>query len=175
MARGRKKQDTPAMDGNVSRATFLEHYDTITEKLRVKKEADSALATAYKSAERNGIDRKALKRAREMADLTAEERSIADRRLRLYAEWLGKPLGFQAEMPVEPAAANGHAPAPDEASQKHENNEAYEWGVSAGKAGAAIESIVSRYQPGSEEHQQASLGWSQGQKIAVESLGGATA
>jgi ribosome modulation factor len=171
MGKGRKKADSPAMDGNVSRETFLEHYDAITEKLRLKKEADSALATAYKSAERNGIDRKALKRAREMADLTAEERSIADRRLRLYSEWLGKPLGFQAEMPMETAApaANGH----DAAGEKHASNEAYEWGVSAGKAGAADGSCP--YPAGSEEMQSWKNGWIAGQKIAVESLGGATA
>lgn len=173
MARG-KKREIPNVDGNVQKETFLEMYDLITEKLRLKKEADSALATAYKAAERNGIDRKALKRAREAADLTAEERAIADRRHRLYLEWLGKPLGFQAEMPVEPAPANGHA-EPDEAGQRHASNEAYEWGVSAGKAGAAIESITSRYQPGSEEFQSASAGWAAGQKIAVESLGGASA
>ena len=116
MARGRKKADTPAMDGNVSRETFLEHYDAVTEKLRLKKEADSALANSYRAAERAGIDRKMLKRVRQEADLTAEERAIDERRRRLYLDWLGKPVGFQAEMPVVVApAANGHA-APDEAS-----------------------------------------------------------
>lgn len=172
MAKTRKAKDTPAMDGNVSRQTFLEHYDVITEKLRVKKEADSALATAYKAAERNGLSRKELKRARDTADLTAEERTINDRRYRLYLDWLGKPIGTQAD--AEPTA-NGHAtadPAETEAVQKHENNEAYEWGISAGKAGAALESMP--YTPGTEEYQSAASGWAIGQKQAVEALGGAT-
>ena len=174
MARGRKAAETPAADGNVKRETFLEFYDLVTEKLRLKKEADSALATAYKAAERNGIDRKMLKQVRQEADLTAEERAINERRRRLYLDWLGKPVGFQAEMPVEPAAANGHA-EPDEAGQKHASNEAYEWGVSAGQAGAAIDSITSRYEPGSEEYQAASSGWAHGQKLAVELIRGASA
>lgn len=162
MAKTRKAKDTPTMDGNVSRQTFLEHYDVITEKLRVKKEADSALATAYKAAERNGLSRKELKRARDTADLTAEERTINDRRYRLYLDWLGKPIGTQATAD----------PAETEAVQKHENNEAYEWGISAGKAGAALESMP--YTPGTEEYQSAASGWAIGQKQAVEALGGAT-
>jgi len=111
-------------DGNVTRQTFLEHHDIIVEKLRLKKEADSALGDAYKAAERDGIDKKELKRA------------IADGNL------------------------------------SSENNKAFEAGVTAGKAGADLASCP--FDPGSEEYQSFSLGWSQGQKAAVEALGGTT-
>jgi len=170
MARGRRRPaDNPDMEGNLSKPTFLEMYDLVREKLRLKKEADSALSNAYKACERSGIDTKELKGAMKKAELSAEERAIKARKQARYQQWLGL-------LPMEAPATNGHDPAPDpaeaEAVQKHENSEAYEWGVSAGKAGAAIESLP--YTPGSEEYQQAHLGWSEGQRLAVESLGGAT-
>jgi ribosome modulation factor len=175
MARGRQKATAPDVDGKVRREVFVEHFDLVTEKLRLKKEADSALSNAYRAAERAGIDRKMLKQVRVEADLTAEERAINEKRRRLYLTWLNKPVGFQSEMEVAPVApvANGHAEPPDETDQKHASNEAYEWGVSAGKAGAATDSCP--YPPGSEEAQSWRGGWGAGQKIAVESLGGATA
>lgn len=176
MARGRKAAAaTPQVDGNVTREAFLSAYDVVTEKLRLKKEADSALANAYRAAERAGVDRKMLKAVRAEADLSAEERAINDRRRRLYLQWLNKPIGTQAEMPLPDAAgeANGHAEPPDEADQAHARTEAYEWGVSAGKGGAADSSCP--YQPGSSEMQEWKSGWIEGQRVAVESLGGASA
>ena len=177
MAKGstrRRRAETPEMDGNVGRATFLECFDDVKEKLRLKKEADSALANSYKRAENAGIDRKILKKALHDAELSAEERVINDRRYRLYLDWLGKPLGtqadiFETETAAEPVA-NGHDTAAEaEAVAKHQNNEAYEAGVAAGKAGADMASCP--YQPGTEEHQVFSTGWSAGQAAAVAALG----
>lgn len=174
MARTRKAKN-PDMDGNTSRATFLEHHDIIVEKLRLKKEADSALGNAYKSAERDGIDKKELKRAIADGNLSSDELAVRDRKYALYREWLSKPIGFQGQMDVAAAAEpNGHAsdPAESEAVANHENNKAFEAGVTAGKAGADIASCP--FDPGTEEHQSYSLGWSSGQRAAVEALGGAT-
>jgi hypothetical protein len=168
---------TPAVDGNVAKATLLEHHDAIVTKLRLKKEADSALANAWKAAERDGISKKELKRVMDDNALTAEELAVRDRRHALYRAWLNRPVGFQStmEMPAseseQPAAANGHA-APDEADQQHARNAAFEEGVVAGKAGADLASCA--YLPGTEEHQQFSSGWAAGQRQAVEALGGAT-
>ena len=160
-------------DGNVTRQTFLEHHDIIVEKLRLKKEADSALGDAYKAAERDGIDKKELKRAIADGNLSSDELAARDRKYALYREWLDKPVGFQAEMDVAASpAANGHDATEAEAVTKHENNKAFEAGVTAGKAGADLASCP--FDPGSEEYQSFSLGWSQGQKAAVEALGGTT-
>lgn len=183
MPRGKRSSDapasTPAVDGNIAKSTMLEHHDAIVTKLRLKKEADSALANAWKAAERDGISKKELKRVMDDNALTAEELAVRDRRHALYRAWLNRPVGFQStmEMPAaagdaeQPAAANGHA-MPDEADQQHARNAAFEEGVVAGKAGADLASCA--YVPGTEEHQQFSSGWALGQRQAVESLGGTT-
>lgn len=158
--------------GNLTQAVFLQHHDDVIEKLRLKKEADSALSNAYKAAGRNGVDIKELKRAIAMSALSAEERAMSDAKQRRYLEWLGRPIGTQATMFTEDdPQPNGHDRETAEAVHQHEQSEAYEAGVAAGKAGAAIESITSLYQPGTEEFQSASQGWAEGQRLAVAALG----
>lgn len=177
MARGRKAAATPGPDHNQgpSRSSFLEHYDNLVEKLAAKLSADSAVANAYKAAERDGIDRKMLKRVLAENKKTAAELEIYDAKHRRYREWLGKPVGTQAAMDLSndnKPATNGHGPEATAAVEKHEATETFRAGTEAGKAGAAIAS--NPYPPGSERAQQWSTGWSAGQKEAVHALGGAT-
>jgi ribosome modulation factor/uncharacterized protein (UPF0335 family) len=187
MARGRKKANgsesaraAPKMAaGNVTQQTFLSHYDTIIEKLREKKSADSALANAYKAAERDGIDKKELKRAVADAQLTTDERELRDRRYRQYMEFLDKPVGFQTGMDLNGDAAGqqatdaGQAAADAEALSKHREHDGYEQGFAAGKAGASTSS--NPYDPGSDAFSGWHTGWAAGQADAVANLGGATA
>lgn len=173
-ARGRPRKEREIV--NYDQPTFLKHYDDITEKLRLKASADSALSTAYKAAERAGVDRKDLKRARGESEKTADERQRDADKLRQHMEWLGKPLGHQAGMDLAPQepTPNGHDEHPGlaVAVEKHQNTEAFESGVSAGKAGSALAACP--FEPGSEQYQSYSSGWSEGQRLAIESLGGAT-
>lgn len=174
MARGRKPAAASGgteTHGNISQATLLEFNDELTQLLRLKKSADSAVSNCYKRAESAGLDRKTLKRAREDSQKAENERQVDHERYVRYMAWLNVPVGTQAEMPMngEDGAANGED---TEAVEKHENNDAYEAGVHAGKAGANAAS--NPHQPGSEPHASFSLGWSAGQKEAVMALGGAT-
>lgn len=163
----RPKKTPPEDQGNVTRAHFLEVFDELTKALRLKASADSAVAAVYKRAEHTGIDRKQLKRAYAESLKATDEREVDDRRYRQYLEWLGKPVGFQPELPVDPPDA-----AETAAVAEHGNNQAFEAGVHAGKAGASLASAP--YMVGTEEHQSYSLGWSKGQGEAVAALGGAT-
>lgn len=170
----------PGHNGGPSRATFLEHVDNIVDKLAVKRSADSALATAYKAAEKDGLDRKDLKFAIAEGGLSSDERELRHRRRMQYLEFLGKPVGTQTDMFTEEAAdqsageGDPEAAAEDEAAvARHELNVAFNQGSIAGKAGAQAAS--NPYQPGSEQAQSWSTGWSAGQKEFVTStLGGAT-
>jgi uncharacterized protein (UPF0335 family) len=181
MPRKRKSADAEPKPANhnqgPSQAKFLEHF-AITALLAAKRSADSNLSNAYKQAERDGIDRKILKRAFLENDKTAADRERADQTLRQYMEWLGKPLGTQAAMDFgndNKPAANGHAEADPEtaaAVASHEATQTFHHGVTAGRAGAAAAS--NPHQPGSEQAQQWSTGWAAGQKEAVMALGGAT-
>lgn len=173
MARSKKSQ--PETEGNVTRAHFLEVFDELTSALRLKASADSAVASVYKRAERTGLDRKQLKRAYAESLKATDEREMDDRRYRQYLEWLGKPVGFQPDLPIDPAGReiDPEADAAEDAAvAKHELNVAFTQGANAGKAGAAMASDP--YAPGTEQHQQWSLGWSDGQKEAVQALGGVT-
>lgn len=168
MARGRKPVEQPPQI-NVTQDVFLEFYDELTEKLRLKKSADSAVASVYKRAEAAGIDRKTLKRAYADSLLTDSERQRAEEIHRQYMIWLGKPVGFQGAMDLGQPAANGHDASP--AVEKHQMNVAYVEGHNSGKAGHPVTNC--KYDPGTEQHQQWSLGWAAGQKDAVAALGGA--
>jgi ribosome modulation factor len=165
--------ETPTVDGNVTKATVLQHHDAIVEKLRVKKEADSALAHAWKQCERDGIDKKELKRIIAERDMSADELAVRDRKYALYRAWLAKPVGYQASMLDKETAPNGHdTEAEAHAVEQHQQNEAYDDGYRAGRAGSALSFCP--FEIGSQQYQDYSLGWSSGQKAAVESLGGAT-
>lgn len=176
MARGRKPASATAAaetHGNVTQATVLEFNDELTQLLRLKKSADSAVSNCYKRAESAGLDRKTLKRAREDSQKAENERQVDHERYVRYMGWLGVPVGT----PVEPLASDEtDEPEPNgaavEAVEKHQSNVAFEQGVHAGKAGANAAS--NPHQPGSEGYQAFSLGWASGQKEAVMALGGAT-
>lgn len=176
MAQGRKKSPVADTHGNVSQATLLEFHDELVEAYRLKASADGALRNVYKRAEQAGLDRKTLKRAYTDAQKAENERQVDDERYRRYMAWLGKPIGTQAEMPLpngETEGAEQPANGEDtEAVAKHENNAAFEEGLSAGKAGA--NGASNPHEPGSEAMQSWSSGWAAGQKEAVMALGGAT-
>jgi len=155
---------------------LLEYNDMLTTALRVKASADSAVAAVYKRAESAGLDRKTLKRAHNDALKAANERQTDEERYRLYMRWLSAPVDPDETVSDDPEdateageAGNG---ADAEVIQKHENNVAFEEGVAAGTAGSPMSNCG--YDVASEEYQSYSLGWSQGQKAAVEALGGAT-
>jgi hypothetical protein len=174
MAKGRRRaaDSNPETMGNVTKASFLDHVTDLTEKYRIKKNADSALASAFKAAERDGLDRKELKRAMADRDLTTDELAVRDRKYAKYREWLNKPVGFQAELVPADAAPAARDPETAAAEERHAHSKAYEEGIAAGNAGADIAS--GRYAPGTEEAQQFSLGWSFAQQQAVARLGGTT-
>lgn len=158
--------------GGPSQAVFLEHFDAIGEKLRVKKTADAALANAYKAAERDGLDRKDLKFAIAESLKGTDEREVSHARRLQYLAWLGKPVGHQGDIFGAESAAPEPTPEDTAAVERHENNVAFQKGVEAGAAGAALASCP--YEIGGEEYQQFSVGWSAGQAEAVRALGGAT-
>ena len=159
MARGRPRKEHPTTS-NVTPATILGFADELTTALRVKRSADSAVANVYKRAESAGLDRKTLKRAHTDAQKAENERLVDEQRYRRYMAALGCPVDD---------VANGEDA---EAAEKHQNNEAFESGIAAGAAGSPITNCP--FDPGTESYQSYSLGWSQGQKQAVEALGGAT-
>jgi hypothetical protein len=170
MPRPRK---TPPDGGNVTQATVLQFHDELTEALRLKAASDSKVANVYKRAESAGLDRKTLKAAHKDALKASNERLVDHERYCQYMRWLGVPVDETPDEPDETgdeSAANGED---TEAVARHRGNKAYEEGVYAGKAGANM-AASNAYQPGTEEHQSFSLGWSAGQKEAVEALGGAT-
>lgn len=168
MARSKKIPHAPT--GNVTGDTFLEFYDRLVEAVHAKDAAAMALANVYRAAERAGIDKKQLKRAYAESQKTADEREIDDGKFRQYMDWLGKPVGTQAEMfRGDPEAAQ--APSP-EASDKHDASQAHYAGHDAGRAGANIDS--NPHQPGTEAFAEWRGGWGEGQAAAVAALGGAT-
>lgn len=175
MARGRPRAEA-ATHGNVVQSTLLEFHDELVEAYRLKASADGALRNVYKRAEQAGLDRKTLKRAYTDAQKAENERHVDDERYRRYMAWLGKPIGTQAEMPLPNGEGGEDTEQPangedTEAVAKHENNAAFESGVAAGAAGNPN---ANPFDVGTENHQSYSLGWSSGQKQAVEALGGAT-
>lgn len=172
MARGRKK--TAAEITNVSKSDFLKFFDDLTSALRVKASADSALQNVYKMAEHAGIDRKQLKRAYAESQKTADERDRDHEKLRLYLEWLGKPIGTQATIDLgdESEKTEPETPEDAEAAERHSRNQAFEQGVIAGKANANADS--NPFIIGSAQAQDWSFGYAEGMKEGVAALAGTT-
>lgn len=171
MPRGRKRrepQTEPTIaQPNVGKAEFLECYDDAIEAKANLDSARGKYQNVIKRAGTLGLNVAAFKRAIAESLRERDKREIDDRDMRKYMEWLGMPLGHQAEMFTNDNAPkpNGHDPETSEADEKHALRVADREGYTAGKAGANVDSCP--YELGSELAQVWHSSWHRAQSEQV--------
>lgn len=97
-AEGEDKARIAEMAGNVSQETFLQSCQEIAAVNLACKAAADARAKVRKTIKARGIELGILDATLKMADWDREEVRLAFDNRRRYAEWLGLPIGIQADM-----------------------------------------------------------------------------
>lgn len=178
MARGRPPKPRP--DGsNVTSETFLTVYDEAVDAKAVMDSARGKYQAVFKKAEQLGINRAMLSQAIKAAAQDRDKREINHRDYVKYMRWLNMPLGGQFDMDLGGEAPRGaddgeedggeQETPTDEAAAQHRLKEAEREGFDAGKMGADL-GRSNPFQPGSEEAQRFSTGWTRGQADAVSTM-----
>ncbi len=153
--------------GNLTRASFLEfveRHDAIEEEIADAQETMRSIRRRRKDlrktieAEGHNIDE--FDRALRDAKRSGEEREAADRAYRRNMAWLAKPVGYQTEFDITPAAMAG--------AEAHEVKRAEREGFKAGKDGDRADR--NPWRPGSEPFAAWHSSWLRGQaeKVTAE-------
>ena len=89
---------------NVTRETFLEHFETCSASAQVIADASSAHRLNLKAARAAGLNSKMLMQSIRIQRMDADKRRSEFRSLDLYLRWLDTPtgtqFGFLAEMGI---------------------------------------------------------------------------
>lgn len=97
-AKAEKAKEAAASAGNVTRETFRESVNELVEANRVLKAATETRKRVRKVIKARGIELGHLDAVVRMADWDREEVRQAFEYRRQYAEWLGLPIGSQADL-----------------------------------------------------------------------------
>jgi hypothetical protein len=147
---------------NVTKATFLQGYDEYAASLGELDRAKSQHQALCKSLKGRGLSLDELKESYKLHRMDTERREAKFANLSRYMLWLGKPIGYQSDLELDTELVN----ADDiEAVEKHALAEAYQAGYVSGKTGAGM--AFCAFEPGTEAHQQYSLGVEVGTKLYV--------
>lgn len=149
---------------NVTQASYLGFVQQY-------KDADEAVAAAVgerkdlrKIIKGAGINLKAFDRTRKDAEKSGEIREEEDREYRRYMAWIGKPVGFQAEM----FADSPRTEADEHAVAEHQVTQAEEAGAIAGRNG--VDRSRNPWTPGTFLWEQYDRGWMRGQEQLAATL-----
>jgi hypothetical protein len=161
------------VDGNVSKASFLQFIDEYTDVDAAVAEAVGMRKDLRARIKGAGLNLSAFDRARKEAEKSGERREAEDREYRRNLEWLGKPLGYQSTMgyPAGPAA-NGEdredrLAAEEAAVSEHQAHQVSDAGHTAGKQGRARDQ--NPWTPGTYLHQVWDGGWNIGAEALAQS------
>jgi hypothetical protein len=93
---------TPPAEHNsaLSPETFLEFVGQAAKAQRTLDEANSELRHVYKRAKKAGIDLSTFKCALAEIKIDPEQRAADQQTYARYMAWLGRPVGFQAELEI---------------------------------------------------------------------------
>src|SRR6266566_8708780 len=149
---------------NVTQGTylgFLQEYrdadDAVAEAIGERKDLRKRIKGA-------GINLKAFDRARRDSDKSGEIREEEDRWYRRLMNWLGKPVGFQADMFADAPRTDA-----DEAAVAERQVEmAEEAGEIAGRNG--VDRAKNPWSPGTSLWEIYDRGWMRGQERLAETL-----
>jgi len=93
---------TPPADHNtaLSPEIFLDFVCEAAKAQRTLDEANSELRHVYKRAKRAGVDLKEFKKVLAEIKVDPEQRQASQATYARYMAWLGKPIGYQAELAI---------------------------------------------------------------------------
>lgn len=147
-----------ARSHNVPPEVFLRLWREIRDAKQAHADTGMALARAKKSAKNAGVDMDAFKDVEKWADLDEDEIRMRESHKRVYAGWLKLPIGTQTEM----FKAAGAGQPTDDAREEHEEWQAEQAGLAAGKSGKRRQE--NPHQPGLRTHVAWDKNWAKGNK-----------
>lgn len=155
--------DLATVIGNVRPDTFLSHWRAIRDAKDDSSDASTTVSRAKKAAKRDGVDMDVVAMMEKLMQREPDERMLLLRKLTVYCQWIGSPLGAFAE--------GLEAPEP-KAKNRDDFNEwqAGQDGYTAGKAGHLRES--NPHVGGSREHAAWDRKWKGGFALNQKKLAG---
>ncbi|MBR0682764.1 hypothetical protein GXW74_19890 [Roseomonas eburnea] len=160
MARKSKTNGPPTIEPE----QFLEHLRACVEADRQLEKARDLRKAARKRAKAAGVALADMDEALVLSRMESATIAQRFRNLSRYSEWMGKPLGTQAELF---GATDDQKPS-EKATAQHAEWAAEEAGYDEGHSGAARD--ANPYPPGTLFAARWDAGWARGQADIVEGL-----
>jgi hypothetical protein len=151
---------------NVTQATFLQFIDEYHGVDQAVAEAVGMRKDLRKRIRGAGLNLAAFDRARTEAEKSGDKREDEDREFRQYMNWLGKPIGYQADWVGAPPPPDGEDTA---AIAEHQIHQVETHGRAAGEAGHNRGS--NPWSPGTMLYTVWDESWMAGQEVIARKMG----